>query len=262
MGPDKNSAYHKNRKDMVRRNMSHMMIDMAENDKLDGLGTREENTQEDHKKVSKKPTSSVLESEMVNKPLMQCYPQIADDEHETLLADVRRHWLGRFFIIFGGSALAILMLVVPLILPSLARSIDFTVTPQLQLMVALVFIVISVLMVAGMLISLWVYNQSRMLITDQNVIEVKQISLFSKKISHLNMINVEDVTVIKKGILQTFFDYGTMTTQTAGEQENFIFLNTPTPDLYRRIVINAHEEAINTLGKIGTATKIEAATRP
>ena len=76
------------------------------------------------------------------------------------------------------------------------------------------------------------------------------------------MINVEDVAVVKRGVLQTFFNYGTMTIETAGEEKNFSFPNTPNPDFYRRIVIKAHEEAIERLGKMGSAGRVEAATRP
>ena len=177
MKPDKNSAYNKNRKEMQRRNMSHMMIDMAENDKMDNLGSQPDRLQ-DAKSTGSQSATTSTDDEVVNKPLMECYPEIADDEHETLLADVRRHWLGRFFIIAGGSLISIIMLLVPLVLPSLASSINFTMTTELRVTVALIFMFIAVLTFAGMLISLWVYNHSRMLITDQNLIEVRQMSIF------------------------------------------------------------------------------------
>lgn len=46
-------------------------------------------------------------------------------------------------------------------------------------------------------------------------------------------------------------NYGMLTIQTAGEQDNFAFINTPNPDQYRRIVINAHERAIERIGQMG-----------
>ena len=241
--------------------MSHMMIDMADNNELDGSkGKGEPGDSTKKEKVAPKGSLSKHmdpPAGIVNRPLMECYPEIADDEREQLLADVRRHWLGRFFIIFGGTFLAVFMLAFAALLPHFTKALDYNLASSAKAGIALVFVIVAAFIMLGMFISLWVYNQSRMLITDQNVIEVRQMSLFTRKISHLNMLNVEDVTVIKKGILQTFFDYGTMTTETAGEEENFIFVNTPTPDKYRRMVINAHEDAIERIGRMGSAQRVE-----
>jgi hypothetical protein len=193
----------------------------------------------------------------INRPLVERYPEIADDDHEQLLADVRRHWLGRFAIIFSGAFLLTALLVFWVFIPSMARGIGYDLTTELKAIIAFIFVLVGALIAFGTFISLWVYNRSRMLITDQNVIELKQMSLFSHKVSHLNMINVEDVTVIKRGILQTLFDYGMMSIETAGEKENFAFPNTPEPDVYRRIVINAHEQAIDRVGNMGSAQRVE-----
>ena len=202
-------------------------------------------------------SSDDYQSEIPSKSLMECYPEVADDKNERLYADVRRHWLGRFMILGTGGGLTLIIMLFALSTPSLLKSLDYTVSSGANAIIALVFLFVAVLLAIGTFITLWVYNQSRMLITDQNVIEVRQISLFSHKVSHLNIINVEDVTVIKKGILQTLFDYGTMIIETAGEQENFSFPNTPTPDKYRRIVINNHEDAIERIGRMGSAQRIQ-----
>jgi len=229
-----------------RHNMSHLMIKAAESDVSNSPGI--------------KPDQHVITpAVIVHRPLMECYPEMADDEHEQLLADVRRHWLGRFFIIFGGIGLAILVLVFAASIPWLLRTLGYGIPTETKGLIAMIFIALSALIVVATLIQLWVYNQSRMLITDQNVIEIKQMSLFSHKVSHLNMLNVEDVSVVKKGILPTVFDYGTMTIETAGEAENFVFVSTPTPDKYRRMVINAHEVAINRIGQMGAGQRVEVA---
>ncbi|CAN5421025.1 hypothetical protein BH10PAT3_BH10PAT3_0960 [soil metagenome] len=198
-----------------------------------------------------------MKSIPVNKTLMECYPEVADDNKEQLLADVRRHWLGRFTILFTGAFVTLLLVMFAVFAPSLLRSLGYSVTSGLIAVLSLVFLLVGALIAVGTFITLWVYNQSRMLITDQNVIELKQMSLFSHKVSHLNMINVEDVTVTKRGILQIIFDYGMMSIETAGEKENFAFPNTPNPDDYRRIVISCHEKAIERIGNMGSAQRVE-----
>jgi hypothetical protein len=212
------------------------------------------------RETSKPPKHHLADSvERIDKPLAECYPKVADDENEKLIADVRKHWIGRFFIIFTGAFLSLFLLLFAVLLPTLTKSASITLNSQTKGFLVLVFLLVDVFVLIGTFITLWVYNQSHMLITDQNVIELKQMSLFSRKVSHLNMINVEDVSVVKRGILQTFFNYGTMTIETAGEEENFAFPNTPKPDDYRRIVINAHEEAIERVGHMGPVQRVAIA---
>ena len=207
--------------------------------------------------ASQAAESSDIVAQTPSKTLKECYPEIADDDNEQLFADVRRHWLGRFGIIFTGGILTLALLAFALFIPAMIHSLNFTVTKELVAIISMLFLLVAGLIAIGTFITLWVYNQSRMLITDQNVIELKQMSLFSHKVSHLNMINVEDVTVTKRGILQTIFDYGVMSIETAGEKDNFAFPNTPDPDKYRRIVINCHERAIERVGNMGPAQRVQ-----
>ena len=214
------------------------------------------------KKAAKKQESISKEANFLlegamNEPMVERYPEIAENDKEQLVADVRRHWLGRLIILFTGGLLILLMLGFALFLPSLTKGMGVTFTNQVKVMVSLLFIIIAGLIAVGTFITLWIYNQNRMLITDENVVEVRQIGIFSHRVAHLNMINVEDVAVIRKGILQTLFNYGTMTIETAGEEENFAFPNTPNPDKYRKIVINLHEQMIERIGKMGSAQRVE-----
>lgn len=188
--------------------------------------------------------------------LMAAYPEIADDPEEFLVADVHKHWIGLFAI--WAIFVIIMIIIVGLIvmLPQFLQLGGLKVDGTLRTSVTFALLIVAALVLIGTLIAAWVYSQSKMLITDQNVIEIKQISLFSRKVSHLNVINVEDVSVVKKGLVQTLLNYGTLGIQTAGATENFSFTNTPTPDDYRRYIIRAHEEAIAKAGQLGSSQRV------
>ena len=49
---------------------------------------------------------------IINKTLKASYPEVADDDEEELLADVRRHWLGRYSIIVTGGFVVIVMITI------------------------------------------------------------------------------------------------------------------------------------------------------
>jgi hypothetical protein len=65
--------------------------------------------------------------------------------------------------------------------------------------------------------------------------------LFIRKVSRLSMANVEDVTAEQRGILATIFNYGTLTIQTAGTMENFIFTYCPRPNDFAHRVLEARQ---------------------
>lgn len=82
------------------------------------------------------------------------------------------------------------------------------------------------------------YYLDTWIITTERIISVDQDGLFSRTSSELHLASVQDVTSEVRGILHTFFNYGDMYVQTAGEKERFIFKNIPHPEKTREIVVD------------------------
>lgn len=99
-------------------------------------------------------------------------------------------------------------------------------------------------MIALLLISSYVYRRSKLLVTDKSVVQILQHALFNRKISRLSMSNVEDVNVEQKGLLQSLFNYGTLTIQTAGSEDNFVFTMCPTPDKHAERILEARQSYV------------------
>jgi uncharacterized membrane protein YdbT with pleckstrin-like domain len=58
-------------------------------------------------------------------------------------------------------------------------------------------------------------------ITNERLIDVEQISLFSRKVSALSLDRIQDVTVETHGIVHSLLHIGTLHVQTAGAQKEF-----------------------------------------
>jgi len=86
-----------------------------------------------------------------------------------------------------------------------------------------------------------IYRQSKLLVTDRSLVQIMQKTLFIRKVSRLSMSNVEDVSEEQRGILASIFNYGTLTVQTAGTMENFIFTLCPSPAALADRIIEARE---------------------
>lgn len=102
-------------------------------------------------------------------------------------------------------------------------------------------IIVSIFLAGILLLSAHVYRKSRLLIADKSLVSTVQRALFSRKIARLSMANVEDVTCDQKGILQSLFNYGTLTIQTAGQEDNFIFPYCPKPNEVADQIIEARQ---------------------
>lgn len=71
------------------------------------------------------------------------------------------------------------------------------------------------------------------IVTNERIINVEQINLFSRLISEKQLDKMQDITVIAKGFWPTIFNYGDVYIQTAGSMERFIFRQVANP---RKIV--------------------------
>jgi hypothetical protein len=106
---------------------------------------------------------------------------------------------------------------------------------------SLVMTVAAVLLVLILFTTTYIYRQSRLLVTDRSLVQIMQKTLFIRKVSRLSMSNVEDVSEEQRGILASIFNYGTLTVQTAGEMENFIFPLCPNPARLADRIIEARQ---------------------
>lgn len=74
----------------------------------------------------------------------------------------------------------------------------------------------------------WIdYYLDAIILTNERIVHVEQKGVFNREVSQLALDRIQDVTIETKGILSTLFGYGTITIESAGEQENFIINNVP-----------------------------------
>jgi signal transduction histidine kinase len=72
----------------------------------------------------------------------------------------------------------------------------------------------------------WLIRYSNVVIlTNEHLVEIEQPMLYSRKVSVLDLDQIEDVTFGQHGLLETFLKFGDLEIQTAGEIRNFIFKN-------------------------------------
>ncbi|MBI2592105.1 PH domain-containing protein [Candidatus Saccharibacteria bacterium] len=157
---------------------------------------------------------------------------------EHVVVIVRKHFIGLVFIYLQALVGMIAVLSIIFITsPDIFNNLD---DQSNRLLVAVVLLGVA-LLVLYLFVATYVYRHSRLLVTDKNLIQINQKSLFIRKVSRLSMSNVEDVSADQRGILATIFNYGTLLIQTAGERPNFEFKYCPTPNHYADQVLEARQ---------------------
>lgn len=171
--------------------------------------------------VSKSPSADMLE------------------EGEHILTVVRRSFVGLALVyLVAVLAVAAVIGLAIAISPSAFESSGEGLSGSLS---ALIFV--SVVFVALILfVVTYVYRQSRLLVTDKSLVQVMQKTLFNRKVSRLSMSNVEDVNEEQRGFWASFFNFGTLTVQTAGTEDNFVFTLCPSPAKLADQIIEARQQ--------------------
>lgn len=77
--------------------------------------------------------------------------------------------------------------------------------------------------------TIWIWRRNKVIITNRHVVDIDQVGLFNQTVSTLRLEEIQDISASIKGPVQTFFQYGTLIVQTAGERSNFVFDYIPNP---------------------------------
>lgn len=169
--------------------------------------------------------------------------------YEKIVHIVRRHWITYIPTVILYSFLAIIPFPLLFVLgqanPAFfqdanARAIIVLLVSAFELSIALFFYA-----------SFLMYYLDMIIVTNDRLVEVSQRSLFSRKVSELDLYKIQDATSDVSGVVATIFDYGTLALQTAGEHDNFVFDGVGHPHDLRRQLLDLAEEDRKYHARIG-----------
>lgn len=157
---------------------------------------------------------------------------------ECILTVVHRSLIGLAGIyLFAVAAVAAMVALVLVLSPGSFKSGSANLSGSL----VMIIVVAAVLLALILFTATYIYRQSRLLVTDRSLVQIMQKTLFIRKISRLSMSNVEDVNEEQRGLLASIFNFGTLTVQTAGTEDNFIFTLCPNPTRLADRIIDARQ---------------------
>lgn len=149
--------------------------------------------------------------------------ELQSDEGVLLLA--RRHWLQVYPKLLAIALVAIVP--VGLLVWIVSATADFEGAART-----------ITLIVSGLWIVFWLvrgyfvwyrYQNDVWVITNQRLIDSLRRHWFHRQLASTDLVDIEDVSVHRAGLLRTMFNFGDLRCQTAGEQANFVLSGIPDP---------------------------------
>jgi hypothetical protein len=143
---------------------------------------------------------------------------------EQVIMLCRRHWLYLIRSLFGLVVFALLPVIILAWLLSWADA-DGTVAQIFWIGAAVWLVYWGV----RIFLTWYRYNHDTWAITNQRIVDSGKNHPFSLRVSSADLVNIQDLSVNRHGILATSFDYGDINCQTASSTEKFSLAGIPHP---------------------------------
>jgi len=153
----------------------------------------------------------------------QEYPALDLGEGEYVIACIRRHPIGLLAPFGIGILLITVAFSVLFNFDIIAKGVGLTGNAANPANIVLIILLFVVLVVLGTYAAYYVYTNSRFYLTNENVIEVSQMGMFTRKEQSVSLGSVEDVSYTQRGFLQETIGYGSIRVGTIGDTRSYKF---------------------------------------
>jgi membrane protein YdbS with pleckstrin-like domain len=91
------------------------------------------------------------------------------------------------------------------------------------------------------------YHYDEWIVTNQRIIDSLKNHWFHHQMSSADLINVQDMSIVKSGFLATIYNFGDLRCETAGTEQQFVMKNIPNPQKVLDVVDERRDAARRSL---------------
>ncbi len=152
----------------------------------------------------------------------QRFPMLNLSDGEYIISAVKRHPIG-LIEIWAVVVVGVMLLLAGLSAIVSTDMASLGLSQQGTPWLITVLFAVAVLMILGGVMATMVYEANRFFLTNESVTQHIQTGLFMKKEQTISLGNIEDASFSQRGILQTFFNYGSLRLSTEGDETTYRF---------------------------------------
>lgn len=172
----------------------------------------------------------------------QEYPDLDLGDSEYVIACIRRHPIGLLAPFSVGVLLIAIAFSVLFNFDIIAKILGLSGNAANPANIVLIVLLFVILVVLGTYVAYYIYTNNRFYLTNESVIEVRQLGMFTRKEQSVSLGSVEDVSYTQDGFFQDMIGYGSIRVGTIGDTRAYRFNYVFEPKQY----IETLNEAIDT----------------
>ncbi len=161
------------------------------------------------------------------------------EKDEEIIKIIRKHWLP---FTFQLVMMCIMMIIPPFIFELFRNFLFSDLTLHNEYLLSFLYIVFLISMWISLFISFVNYYLDIWILTNKRLVDVEQISFFSRTTSEVRLNNIQDVEVKVFGFINTMLKIGDVIVQNASSGEGFTIRQVGNPEYVREIVMEAYHK--------------------
>ena len=131
---------------------------------------------------------------------------------EEILMILNKHWYTIVMPLVKGVAIILFSFVIPIWVGFMGTIFSYAIG-------AIIYYLWIIFWIAYILYEYYQWHRDKFIITDHRIIDIDQRGLFTRRVSEIELDRIQNVTYAVAGFFQTLFNFGTVTIQSAGNND-------------------------------------------
>lgn len=157
------------------------------------------------------------------------FPDISLEENEYVVLKIKRSSIIPILVWTGLVLAAIFFIALTIMINKTTDMGIFSMNASSRGFFSIIIDIVFGVVLIATLISMHVYNNNRLFVTNKRIIQQSQASLFSSSTNVIDLVSIEDVSFKQAGILEHLIKVGTLRMSTIGEETTYTFKYVDTP---------------------------------
>ena len=184
------------------------------------------------------------------------YPHLNLSDSEYVIVVVRRHWMALIGPMIIGVILLVVLWAIQVNYDVIVQQLNITGIGASSTFLLMPIILVTILVLIGEGAVYYVYDNNRLFVTNESLIQEIQFSLLAKREQVIGLENVAEVSFLKSGAFSYIFNYGTIRMSTVGDEQAYTQPYVPNPQFVASTITNTvevfkriHPEVLNAEGR-------------
>lgn len=157
------------------------------------------------------------------------FPDISLEENEYVVLKIKRSSIIPVLVWTGVILAAIFFIALNIMIAHTTDAGMFTMNASSRGFFSIIIDIIFGVVLICALISMNVYSNNRLFVTNKRIIQQSQASLFASSTNVIDLVSIEDVSFKQSGIVEHLLKIGTLRMSTIGEETTYTFKYVDTP---------------------------------